>query len=332
LEREEHRSATEYKGNIIEKDIKELLRMLYNLILVSKIQPTAWNANISILIPKQGKDGSRVENYKPLSIGSLICHIVDRMLREVISFSLRQKGFVHEMGCFNIAHILNETIRAGKNKNWLVSVQPDIAKAFDTIPHKAIEAALERLGLPSGVWESIMNSYANLNTNIEYAGSKTEVSLRRGVKQGDPLSSFIFNAIMDPLLDQLEQMKGYVINESHSISALAFADDLILLSDTKDKAQNLINHTESYLNALGMRIAPEKCILFEIRPTKDSWFITNPDLSLTNGEIIRNSAVDSSLSSLGGHISPWSGLHYKDLVDQLESTLERCRSAQLKPH
>ena len=127
-------------------------------------------------------------------------------------------------------------------------------------------------------------------------------------------------------------MKGYVTNESRSISALGFADDLILLSATKDKAQRLLNHTESYLNALGMRIAAEKCAFFEIRPKKDSWYITNPDLSLTNGDKIPNSAPDSSLSYLGGHISPWSGLHYKDLVDQLASTLERCRSAQLKPH
>jgi hypothetical protein len=137
---------------------------------------------------------------------------------------------------------------------------------------------------------------------------------------------------MDPLLDQLEEMKGYVINESHSISALAFVDDHILLSDTKDKAQRLLNHTESYLNALGMRIAAKKCPSFEIRPTKDSWYVTNPDLSLTNGDKIPNSAADNSLSYLTGHISPWSGLNYKDLVDQLSSTLEQCRSAQLKPH
>ena len=142
------------------QDIKELLRILYNLILVSKIQPTAWNANRTILIPKQGKDGSRVENYRPLTIGSLICRtywgIVDRMLREVINFSPRQEGFVHETGCFNNIHILNETIKAGKNKDGLVAVQLDIAKAFDTIPHKAIDAALKRLGLPSGVRESII--------------------------------------------------------------------------------------------------------------------------------------------------------------------------------
>jgi hypothetical protein len=38
---------------------------------------------------------------------------------------------------------------------------------------------------------------------------------------------------------QLEQMKGNVIDTSHSLSAPAFADDLILLATTKDEAQNL---------------------------------------------------------------------------------------------
>jgi hypothetical protein len=158
--------------------------------------------------------------------------IIDRKLRDRISFSPGQKGFENESGCFNNVHILNETIKDAKIRNGLVAIQLDIAKAFDTVPHKAIEAALKRLRLPNGVRESIMHSYEDLSTTIEYGGSKSEVCLMRGFKQGDPLSPFIFNAIMDPLLEQLEETKGYVISESHILSALAFADDLILLATT----------------------------------------------------------------------------------------------------
>jgi hypothetical protein len=75
---------------------------------------------------------------------------------------------------------------------------------------------------------------------------------------------------MDPLLEQLEKMKGYVIDESRSLSALAFADDVILLASTKEKVQSLLNHTQSYLNSLGMRIAAEKCASFAVRTTKGS--------------------------------------------------------------
>jgi len=47
---------------------------------------------------------------------------------------------------------------------------------------------------------------------IEYNGLKTEIALRGGVKEGETLLPFIFNAIMDPLLVQLEH-KGFEIDE-----------------------------------------------------------------------------------------------------------------------
>jgi len=48
-------------------------------------------------------------------------------------------------------------IKAAKTKKLPVAIQLDIAKAFDTAPHKTIEAALERLGLPNRVRQSIMH-------------------------------------------------------------------------------------------------------------------------------------------------------------------------------
>ena len=88
------------------------------------------------MISNQRKDGSRVDNYRSLTTGTHICRtywgIVDKMLREVISFSPREKGFVYETGCFNSAHILNETNKPAKTKNRLVAIHLDIAKAFDT--------------------------------------------------------------------------------------------------------------------------------------------------------------------------------------------------------
>jgi len=41
--------------------MREILRILLNMILVTKIQPNASDTN-TILIPKQRKDGSRVKN------------------------------------------------------------------------------------------------------------------------------------------------------------------------------------------------------------------------------------------------------------------------------
>jgi predicted lipase len=59
IARSRHNTASGPDGmqrkHIIEKDVKGLMRILFNLILVRKIQPRAWNVNRKILIPKKGK-------------------------------------------------------------------------------------------------------------------------------------------------------------------------------------------------------------------------------------------------------------------------------------
>jgi hypothetical protein len=105
-------------------------------------------------------------------------------------------------------------------RKGIVVIQLDVSKAFDTVPHQVVEPVLHRFGIPPEIRSAIINLYEHLTTTIHYQGSKTEVSLWRGVKQGDPLSPFIFN----------------------STSCLAFADDLLLLADDAKSTQKLLDH------------------------------------------------------------------------------------------
>jgi hypothetical protein len=97
---------------------------------------------------------------------------------------------VHETGSFNNVHIFDEIIRAAKKRDGLVAIQLVIAKAFDTVPHMVIDAALQRLGLPKFARDSITKSYANVSTKIHHNGELTLIRLQRGVKQGGPSVPF----------------------------------------------------------------------------------------------------------------------------------------------
>jgi hypothetical protein len=130
---------------------QEILRFFFNFITACGQQPTPWKSHTTLLL-KQGKDPSRVENYRPVTIGSLLSRIYwgifDQKLRAVVRFTPRQKGFVDEAGCFNDVHILNETLKLAKKTTGVVVVQLDISKAFDTVPHEAIEKALRTKETP----------------------------------------------------------------------------------------------------------------------------------------------------------------------------------------
>ena len=123
------------------------------------------------------------------------------------------------------------------------------------------------------------------------------------MKQGDPLSPFVFNAILNPLLE-LEEIKGFTIDDSHSISSLAFADDIILVADDPAKAQQLLTHSEHYFWSLGMNVAANKCASFQLVTTKCTWYVEDTNLQLADGGTIPSTAANNALSYLGGLIPP----------------------------
>jgi hypothetical protein len=156
--------------------------------------------------------------------------------------------------------------------------------------------------------------------------------IRRGVKQGDPLSPFIFNAVLEPLLLQLEEMQGYELRNDVKVSSFAFADDIILVASNASDAGNLLRRTEEYLGDLGMSISALKSAAFSINTTRGSWHLCDPGLSSTSGEKIPFAGPEMSLHYLGGTFSPWKGLTAETLDTRFRGTLERVLKLTLKPH
>lgn len=200
------------------------------------VQLSEWRMNRTTLLHK-GKDldGRIVKNYRPLTVSSLLCRfyygILDTKLRSAVEFTPRQKGFVFEPGCFNNVHILSEVLRHSKeNARDLVLVQLDVTKAFETVPHAAFAVALAAKGLSEQVIRIVEDSYRDVHTSIKVGSAAVDVFLQRGVKQGDPLSPFLSNTVMEPLLHKLQKESGYLIHRGQSIAYLAFADDILLFA------------------------------------------------------------------------------------------------------
>jgi hypothetical protein len=57
-----------------------------------------------------------------------------------------------------------------------------------------------------------------------------------------------------------------------------------------------------------MKLSEPKCAAVTVRGTKGSWFLTDTELQLSNGESIPVANADTRIKYLGGNISPWAGL------------------------
>jgi hypothetical protein len=297
----------------------------------------AWRMNRTTLLLKEGKDPKDVQNFRPITISSILSRIywgiIDSKIRRVLRFILRQKRFVCESGCFNNVHILSESLRHSKEGHkTLVAVVLDVSKAFDTVPHQAMVPALRKKGVPTHLMNMVINAYQDVHATIAADGGKATVHLRRGVKQCDPESPLLFTAVIEPLLLALEDQPGYTISEDLAVSSLAFVDDLVLLADTPDQAKAQLLATEAYLGSLGMSISASKCAAFYIKPNKGSWVVADPGWALRIGEEVPYWGPGTLLSYLGVKISPWAGIDTSVLRANLAATLRRTQALALNPH
>ncbi|NXC24389.1 PO21 protein, partial [Campylorhamphus procurvoides] len=78
-----------------------------------------------------------------------------------------------------------------------------------------------------------------------------------GVKQGDPMSPLLFNPALYPLLCKLEECGNGLQQGKNTITAMAFADDLVLLSGSWEGMEKNIKILETFCKLTGLRTQGE---------------------------------------------------------------------------
>jgi hypothetical protein len=81
------------KKHLLIPGLPIIMAKLYNILCFSSYFPNIWRANRTTLIPKVNKNGSKVENWRPITIGQnlgrIFSSILDGRLRRGIVQNLR---------------------------------------------------------------------------------------------------------------------------------------------------------------------------------------------------------------------------------------------------
>lgn len=313
-----------------------IIAKLYNLLLAFKYYPLEWRKNRTTLIPKAGKDCADVRNLRPITIGSIIGRIfsgiLDARLRMFITQSIRQKGFTAEDGCKANINLFAGALARMKSSTGGVVTVVDISKAFDTIPHSMLKSCMLRKGVPISVAEFIRKMYENCKTIIRArGGQEVEIELKRGVKQGDPLSPLLFNLVLDPIIEELERNTEGIIIQEENVAVLAFADDMILIGKDKEIAKTQLRMLDTYLNSLGMSLSIGKCSTFEIKTKDKTWYLKDPQIQTRDG-LIPCSKPEEIIAYLGARVTPWKGFLKGADIPTITKAINNIKRMKLKPH
>jgi retron-type reverse transcriptase len=145
-------------------------------------------------------------------------------------------------------------------------ISKDAEKVFDKIQHHFMIKALRKLGIEEMYLNIVKTTYDILIANIILNGAKLKpFPLKSGMRQGCPLSSLLFNIVLEFLaraIRQEEEIKRIQIGKE-IVKISLFSDDMILyLKDSKNSTQKFLDTINRYSKVVGYKINLQKSLAF----------------------------------------------------------------------
>ncbi|GJW11417.1 RNA-directed DNA polymerase, eukaryota, reverse transcriptase zinc-binding domain protein [Tanacetum coccineum] len=246
--------------------------------------PQGANSSFFKLIPKISNPIS-IKDFCPiLLIGihyKIIAKILANRLSKVIDkvVSKEQSTFISGHQILDGPLIISEIIQwYKKRKKKMLIFKVDFEKAFDSVSWKYLDFVLHSLHFASK-WRSwITASLHSSRASILINGNPTsEFSIKRGLRQGDPLSPFLFILVMEGLHCVMSNavssglIRGIKLGSSDiTLSYLFYADNVVITTDWNScDIDNIIQVLHVFYLASGLRINIHKSNLYGIGVSND---------------------------------------------------------------
>ena len=245
----------------LSEELATPLLMIFEQSLQSKKLPDEWKwANISAIFKK----GSRKDplNYRPVSLTSIVCKIMEQIIRDHIIehmrknklFSNKQFGFISGRSTtIQLLNVLDKWTKKIDEGFSLDVIYMDFMKAFDKVPHQRLLAKVKSYGIVGKVHGWIQDFLENRKQCVVVNGctsSSTEVT--SGIPQGSVLGPLLFVIYINDLPENVKS------------DVYMFADDTkifrtIKTSEDNTKLQRDLEKLQTWSENWQLKFHPHKC-------------------------------------------------------------------------
>ena len=269
-------------NNMIKKanpSLKKYLLKLYNKIWNSGTFPEKWAKGIKIPILKEGKDPTKAESYRPITLLSctfktmekLVSNRLKHVLEKQNSYPREQSGFRTGRSTYDpLLQLDHEVQEAFAGNKKTVVVYFDIEKAYDTARPELIKEEIDNQNIKGHMARFLENTMKDIKFKVRVGNTHSqERKQEKGVQQGGINSVILFSLLMNTIAKIIPKGVKFTL----------YADDLAIycsarrLNLAQRKIQLAINRINEWSKSAGLKLSSSKTssmIFYKRKPRNET--------------------------------------------------------------
>ena len=250
------------------------------------VMPPSLNETFICLIPKV-KSPQKITEFRPISlcnvsykiISKVLANWLKRILADVINkaqsaFVLGRQITDNVLVAFETMHCINGK---RKGKEALMALKLDMSKVYDRVECRYLKVIMRKLGFNERWISLVLMCISTVSYLVLINGeAKGNIVPSRGLRQGDPISPYLFLLCAEGLSAMLrkEEEQGNIRGISvcrggPQISHLFFANDsIVFCRATVDEGRRILQVLEDYEVESGQKLNKDNTSLFFSKNTK----------------------------------------------------------------
>ena len=220
--------------------------------------------SVITLIDKKQADRTKLENWRPISLLNtdykILSKVIAERIKKVLPFLVNenQVGYVKNRYIGEVIRTIDDVMDFTDEQNLPgLMVLIDFEKAFDTVDRSFIINLLDMYGFGPSLKRWVQLFFANNLACVCNNGFSSQYfPIERGVKQGDPLSPYLFILAAEILAISIRKnpmIQGIEIDKE-KFKIAQFADDTTIFLSNPKSVKLLIDTLDKFEILSGLKI------------------------------------------------------------------------------
>ena len=267
---------------------------------------------IITLIPKTGKSPHSFKGWRPITLLNtdykIISTVIANRIKIFMGNVINPAQTAYTAGRYigentRLAYDLIHWMKLNKKSGMIVAF--DFESAFESVAWNYMKLVISSLDVGPYFQNIINYLYFNSNNYSRillngFLGNK--IFLRRGIRQGDPASGYLFNIAVSLLTEQIirsTRLSGINIQDRQEIRISQYADDTILFLDGSERSlKGAITEFDEFGRQSGLKINIEKTSCMWIGNTPENTINIEQNITFTNELKILGITINNDLTNI----------------------------------